>query len=221
MFASGVRQPPGQHQLRIQCRRHVPGVGHGCFGHGCVSWSHVLGAPSRARRCSRWQWPAPRGLPAPVKRFRSPRSGLDVPRDAAPGERRARSTENERTCADGTAARWGYLFTRRAGEGARLFGAKQEDPGATDLEFDFDAPPLAENGSTARPRSTQPGRPGRIAASSGGKLSAMPSSQPSTRRSRMRAWAFRSRLEQRTRALRRGGRRKGEIIRMWRVDVMP
>jgi hypothetical protein len=93
----------------------------------------AVAAPSRA------------GDPVPF----SARSGLDVARDAArtwaPDARLVYVENDEDVAADGTAARWGYLFYSESRAKARGYSVRDgKILEAADLGFDFEAPPLAD-----------------------------------------------------------------------------
>ena len=89
--------------------------------------------------------PARAGDPIPF----SARSGVDVARDAArtwaPDAHLVYVENDEDVSADGTAVRWGYLFYSPGRAKARGYSVRDgKILEATDLEFAFDAPPLAE-----------------------------------------------------------------------------
>jgi hypothetical protein len=89
--------------------------------------------------------PAAAGDPAPF----SARAGLDAARDAAvtwsPDARLVYLENDETVDADGTAVRWGYLFYSESRGKARGYSVRDgKILEASDLGFDFDAPPLPD-----------------------------------------------------------------------------
>ena len=79
----------------------------------------------------------------------SARDGLDLATDAAAAwatDARLIYLENdEPIVANGTAVRWGYLFYSESKEEARGYSVREgKILEASDLEFDFDAPPLPD-----------------------------------------------------------------------------
>jgi len=120
--------------------------------------------------------PSHAGDPIPF----SARSGLDVARDAeltwAPDAHLVYVENDEHVSADGTAVRWGYLFYSPGRAKARGYSVRNgKILEATDLEFDFDAPPLAEEwiDSQAALNAAEKKAGQKYCLEHGGKLSAM------------------------------------------------
>ena len=89
--------------------------------------------------------PTTAGDPTPF----SARAGLDVAQDAAlswaPDAQLIYLENDENVRADGTAERWGYLFYSEGKGKARGYSVRNgKILEATDLGFDFEAPPLPE-----------------------------------------------------------------------------
>ena len=77
-------------------------------------------------------------------------SGLEIARDAAltwsPDARLVYLENDEPVSADGNAVRWGYLFRSESRGKARGYSVRDgKILEATDLGFDFDAPPLPDS----------------------------------------------------------------------------
>ncbi len=92
-------------------------------------------------------WPAAPAAAAPPPPFAA-RDGLDLAREAArtwAADAELVYVENdEPLLADGSAARWGYLFRSRAADAARGYSVRDgRIVAAADLGFDFEAPPIA------------------------------------------------------------------------------
>ncbi len=89
--------------------------------------------------------PARAGDPVPF----TAHAGLDLARDAAttwsPDARLVYLENDEHVAPDGTAERWGYLFYSDSKGKARAYQVRNgKISEASDLGFDFDAPPVAD-----------------------------------------------------------------------------